>query len=285
MLESLSHHTMRCSDITVKRALPIQSATGECYKGKLGLQQLTMVWMWKKVNELKDDVLYCSLLVDEVYIYIYIRLSSLPLQQHRFYLKQHCICNLNILKWNPKQQLRVTLNGYFTIHLNTVNVVAPFRQTLKRISVSVCFRGISRLPSAFVFLQWFKLSHISIQVCTFHDGCKQGIDQQIFNSKSISRKIYVILREINFLLKICWSIPCLHPSWKVHTFRQIVNLCCTVTRSQTKANTDEILGKIVYVIILAPCPHYRNNRNSVDYHFLLWIGKPIVWFDEQPIFW
>jgi len=28
-----------------------------------------------------------------------------------------------------------------------------------------------------------------IQVCTFHDGCKQGIDQQIFNRKSISRKI------------------------------------------------------------------------------------------------
>ena len=27
----------------------------------------------------------------------------------------------------------------------------------------------------------------------------------------------VILREIDFLLKICWSIPCIHPSWKVHT--------------------------------------------------------------------
>ena len=27
------------------------------------------------------------------------------------------------------------------------------------------------------------------KVCTFHDGCKQGIDQQIFNRKSISRKI------------------------------------------------------------------------------------------------
>ena len=25
--------------------------------------------------------------------------------------------------------------------------------------------------------------------CTFHDGCKQGINQQIFNRKSISRKI------------------------------------------------------------------------------------------------
>ena len=54
------------------------------------------------------------------------------------------------------------------------------KATLKSTSVSVCFRGISRLPSAFVFLRWFKLAHISIQVCTFHDGCKQGIDQQIF---------------------------------------------------------------------------------------------------------
>ena len=29
----------------------------------------------------------------------------------------------------------------------------------------------------------------TVQVCTFHDGCKQGIDQQILNRKSISRKI------------------------------------------------------------------------------------------------
>jgi len=41
-----------------------------------------------------------------------------------------------------------------------------------------------------------------VQICTFHDGCKQGIDQQNF-------------------LKICWSIPCLHPSWKVHTWIEI----------------------------------------------------------------
>jgi len=61
--------------------------------------------------------------------------------------------------------------------------------SLKSTSVSVCFRGISRLPSAFVFLRWFKLAHIFIQVCTFYDGCKQGIDQLIFNRKSISRKI------------------------------------------------------------------------------------------------
>jgi len=30
----------------------------------------------------------------------------------------------------------------------------------------------------------------------------------------------VILREIGFLLKICWSIPCLHPSWRVPAWRQ-----------------------------------------------------------------
>jgi len=30
---------------------------------------------------------------------------------------------------------------------------------------------------------------MDIQECTFHDGCKQGIDQQIFYRKSISGKI------------------------------------------------------------------------------------------------
>jgi len=38
----------------------------------------------------------------------------------------------------------------------------------------------------------------------------------------------VILREIDFLLKICWSIPCLHPSWKVHTWK--VTTSCDVLR-------------------------------------------------------
>ena len=78
----------------------------------------------------------------------------------------------------------VALFDWFIAQVSLVSKV-----TLKSTSVSVCFWGISRLPSAFVFLRWFKLAHISIQVSTFHDGCKQGIDQQIFNRKSISRKI------------------------------------------------------------------------------------------------
>jgi len=47
-------------------------------------------------------------------------------------------------------------------------------------------------------LQPFNFSPVSF-ACNFQDwGC-------------------VILREIDFLLKLCWSIPCLHPSWEVHT--------------------------------------------------------------------
>ena len=55
-----------------------------------------------------------------------------------------------------------------------------------------------------LLLQPFNFSPVSF-ACNFQDwGC-------------------VILREIDFLLKICRSIPCLHPSWKVHTCRK---RCC-----------------------------------------------------------
>jgi len=42
---------------------------------------------------------------------------------------------------------------------------------------------------AMVVQQKAKLQVLMHQVCTYHDGCKQGIDQQIFNRKSISSKI------------------------------------------------------------------------------------------------
>ena len=37
--------------------------------------------------------------------------------------------------------------------------------------------------SAYIFLRWFKLAHICIQVSTLHDGCKQGIDQKIIGNR------------------------------------------------------------------------------------------------------
>ena len=56
-----------------------------------------------------------------------------------------------------------------------------------------------------LILQPFNFSPVSF-ACNFQDwGC-------------------VILREIDFLLKICWSIPCLGPSWKVHTWYFLITV-------------------------------------------------------------
>ena len=51
----------------------------------------------------------------------------------------------------------------------------------------------------------------------------------------------VILREIYFLLKICWSIPCLHPSWKVHTW---IEICASLNhRKKTKADGSRLIPR------------------------------------------
>ena len=57
---------------------------------------------------------------------------------------------------------------------------------------------LSRNQSTAIYFRPFamiQVAHISIQACTFHDVCKQGIDQQIFNRKSISRKISILSPE------------------------------------------------------------------------------------------
>jgi len=51
----------------------------------------------------------------------------------------------------------------------------------------------------------------------------------------------VILREIDFLLKICLSIICLHPSWKVHTWTEI---CASLDhRKKTKADGSRLIPR------------------------------------------
>jgi len=46
-----------------------------------------------------------------------------------------------------------------------------------------------KLRMLFIKMAYVAILICVIQVCTLHDGCKQGIDQQSFNRKSISRKI------------------------------------------------------------------------------------------------
>jgi len=73
-----------------------------------------------------------------------------------------------------------------------------------------------------LLLQPFNCSPVSF-ACNFQDwGC-------------------VILREIDFLLKICWSIPCLHPSWKVHTR---IEICASLNhRKKTKADGRRMIPR------------------------------------------
>ena len=127
------------------------------------------------------------------------------------------------------------------------------RRVLCKVSVHLHDTNFLLAPCfSVIFMIQLNLRHTLVEVCTFHDGCKQGIDQQIFNRKSISRKIMhpqslfkdwgcVILREIDFLLKLCWSIPCLHPSWKVHTW---IEICASLNhRKKTKADGSRLIPR------------------------------------------
>ena len=91
-----------------------------------------------------------------------------------------------------------------------------------RTRFSVGFPEISRLCSAFIFLRWFKLAHIYIQVSTTHNGGEQGIVQQIFNRKSISRKIAhpqnIQIKSRTLSLLIQRESRTLSPHWLPCTF-------------------------------------------------------------------
>ena len=77
-------------------------------------------------------------------------------------------------------------------------------RTLKSTNVSVCFRGICRLPSAFVFLRWFKLAHISIQVCTFHEDCIPWIlSTRIVSLEECQTKSFGMNLLLHAIFKFC----------------------------------------------------------------------------------
>ena len=79
-----------------------------------------------------------------------------------------------------------------------------------------------------------------------------------------------MLREIDFLSKICWSIPCLHPSWKVHTWKW---RCCDEIASSSK---------------LVGIPHHLNDGNLDTVCFILFfllhiVAKLLISFAEANI--
>ena len=71
----------------------------------------------------------------------------------------------------------------------------------------------------------------------------------------------VILREIDFLLKICWSIPCLHPSWKVNTWT--VERCEVVMLWKSSAKIDDHLGNFPSARAASRCWNWNaETRNA-----------------------
>ena len=126
-----------------------------------------------------------------------------------------------------------------------------------------------------LLLQPFNFSPVSF-ACNFQDwGC-------------------VILREIDFLLKICWSIPCLHPSWKVNTW---IEICATLNhRKKTKADGSRLIPRkhtetlVLLSVVTFTLPHaftclgYKSHILVSGAHFRLdWSEHELSECCAQPI--
>ena len=72
----------------------------------------------------------------------------------------------------------------------------------------------------------------------------------------------VILREIDFQLKICWSIPCLHPSWKVHTW--VIGFKTNRGEDKQISFTKKLRGASKHQTSRAKCQHHRSHDTPAD---------------------
>ena len=84
-----------------------------------------------------------------------------------------------------------------TMHLETRCYV----QQLKALDFlkALEFLGMNRQDSAFIFLRWFKLIHICIQVTSLHRWKKQGINHKIFKEENrflVTQRIVSLLHLI-----------------------------------------------------------------------------------------
>jgi len=141
-----------------------------------------------------------------------------------------------------KRLFNFWVNTYFMSHSFFVATsILDVSQFVKLVwFMSLCYEILIIVLSLFfslLLLQPFNFSPVSF-ACNFQDwGC-------------------LILREIDFLLKICWSILCLHPSWKVHTW---IEICASLnhhkkpkadgSRQIPRKHTDTLVFLGVSIII------------------------------------
>ena len=141
-----------------------------------------------------------------------------------------------------KRLFNFWVNTYFMSQFFVATSILDVSQFVKMLwFMSLYYEILIVVLSLFfslLLLQPFNFSPVSF-ACNFQDwGC-------------------VILRESDFLLKICWSIPCLHPSWKVHTWIDLNRHMCKFESSQNDESrwqsTDS--SKAYRNISAFKCPH------------------------------
>ena len=124
---------------------------------------------------------------DIKYVYVLAPKSRLKLFENSFF---SCFWadlfnyeNCFALQWFLFQSTSSVLIEYWIPFICCKEYHFVFANFRKKISFE------SRIPRKVRLGKVRLTSPCSSSLCTFHDGCKQGIDQQVFNRKSISRKI------------------------------------------------------------------------------------------------
>ena len=104
---------------------------------------------------------------------------------------QNYICFLRTFFRKPNSICGFWKNWFLTISC-----------TIKSSTFSIGFRGISQLGSAFIFLRWFKLAHICIQVTSLHKWKKQGINHKLL----IGNRFHVTLRIVSPIILLKYNL-------------------------------------------------------------------------------
>jgi len=119
--------------------------------------------------------------------------------------KQYSGITANTLK-KHEQRVDIIINSFepqnhfvVSLHNETIFEVICYdqhNQTIKSSTFSIGFRGINQLGSAFIFLRWFELAHICIQVTSLHKWRKQGINHKVL----IGNRFHVTLRIVSLII-------------------------------------------------------------------------------------
>jgi len=156
--------------------------------------------------------------------------------------------------------------------------------TIKSSTFCIGFRGISQLGSDFIFLRWFKLPCICIQVTSLHKWKKQGTNHRflignIFHvtQSSYSNRMFYLIKMIGltmrsvtwnrFPIKNLWLIPCFFHLWSEVTWTPtpisvFFEVC--MTWSQVKCFLNGLIPRLIFSNGLIPRLKIKVNETRYE---------------------